>query len=326
MNVSNPTPRRAIKILGSGSFGFVNLMSDGTVEKKSVIESDDRPLHKQYRRAAFQREVEILAMLSPHPNIVRFYGSEVREGPHGELFGYLTISQAPGLRVDRWLDEHDDEKYDATLTLMWYPFVQTLLLVIEYIHSKGIHHLDLHPGNVIIDPSIKSLKVIDFGLSCGRNCDKEEDADCPTSMHNWQPHVDGDLACGFTGQTPHYTSFYGDEQMTNSAIIKAHEMRSMDLYSVGALAHLWWFGYPPYAKDGYKEAPAWLWFTAMLMEEPYPPSLTDDKEYENAIATMRFLLCNPRLTEQACLRGRHIKLPEHMRHLAPAVDLWTNPK
>lgn len=314
MNNANPTPRHAIRILGSGAFGTVNLMSDGYVDKKSRIDGDGR-------RAVFEREVTILALLSPHPNIVRFIGSEVRGG-----FGYLTISRAPGLRVDRWLDAHDDAEHDEMLIVAWYPFVQTLLLAIEYIHSKGVHHLDLHPGNVIIDPSIKSLKVIDFGLSCGRNCDKEEDEGCPASMHNWASHVDGKHACGLPGQAAHYTSFYGDEQMKNVAIVKAHEMRSMDLYSVGALAHLWWFGYPPYAGNGYKEAMAWLWFTAMQMEDPYPPSLEENvKNHQNAIATMRFLLCNPRLTKHACLRGRRMKLPANLLRLAPPKDLWTNP-
>mgnify|MGYP006216850501 FL=1 len=122
----------------------------------------------------------------------------------------------------------------------------------------------------------------------------------------------------------HYMSFYGEAQMRDATIIKAHDMRSMDLYSVGALAHLWWFGYPPYAEDGRKEPMAWMYFTAHRMEEPYPPSLEDDKEYHNAIATMRYLLCNPRLAEHACLRGRRIKLPENLRRLAPPEDLWTS--
>lgn len=31
-------------------------------------------------------------------------------------------------------------------------------------HSKGIMHRDIKPFNILINPSTKSLKIIDFGL------------------------------------------------------------------------------------------------------------------------------------------------------------------
>lgn len=36
---------------------------------------------------------------------------------------------------------------------------------LHYLHSNGIMHRDIKPFNILIDPTHKSLKIIDFGLS-----------------------------------------------------------------------------------------------------------------------------------------------------------------
>jgi serine/threonine protein kinase len=306
--VDTTRPREPDREIGRGAFGTVTLMSDGAVEKKS----DTNTLK---RLNAFEREVFVLELLSPHPNIVQFIESYTSVNEHGEAYGHLILEHALGTTVGKWLKDHKDDP-SLDLRSLWYPFVQTLLLAMEYIHGKGVHHLDLHPSNVMIKitPDVKSLKVIDFGLSCSRD---------PESG------FPGNSACGQPGHAAYYTAFVTDEKMMNYELLEAEDMRMMDLYSVGALAHLWWFGHPPYAETFKAESPegagrAWLMFTARNKAQ-FPPTLVrDDPDHPRAVQAMRELLCNPRAEDasEPCLRGKSVELPAELNALAPREALW----
>ena len=282
-------------------------------DQKNVVKYMD--IQTDARRNMFHREVYALSLLGSHPNIVALKGwrEDILQNEQGEKYGYLEMEYAPGKTVWEWLTDHKTDP-DINLRSLWYPFVQTLLLTIEYIHSNGVHHLDLHPKNVMVNITSENkntLKVIDFGMSCSR-----------------KPEFPDNEKCGSPGMVPYYTGFVSVEKAINSRLLQPEDMRMMDLWSVGALAHLWWFGEAPYAKEwkgDYEGAGVgWLFWCAKNTAK-YPPTLDrDDSDHPEAIKAMRQLLRNPLVgdKEKGWVPGETVELPRNLKTLAPPDTLW----
>ena len=143
------------KTLGKGTFGKVKLAynKDNKNEKyackillKSNIKDED-----DYIRC--KREMDILKKMH-HVNVVRTYEIISTETTYyifmdfcakGELFNYIVEKQ------------HLSQEKSAF-------FYYQLINGIEYIHEKGVCHIDLKPENLLLTEKYK-LKIIDFGLS-----------------------------------------------------------------------------------------------------------------------------------------------------------------
>jgi serine/threonine-protein kinase len=102
-------------------------------------------------RELFRKEVETLARLR-HPAIVRLYDAGDHEG---EL--YFTMEWMEGRTLEAYL-AHRIEPRAAAATL------ERIARAVEYLHQKGVLHLDLKPANILIDA--RGLPhVSDFGLT-----------------------------------------------------------------------------------------------------------------------------------------------------------------
>ena len=100
------------------------------------------------------REIKILESIK-HPNIIELYEvidtktaifmiMEYAAG--GELFDYIVSKNRLA------------EKEAAN-------FYYQLVTGIEFLHSQKIAHRDLKPENLLLDKTMKTIKIVDFGLS-----------------------------------------------------------------------------------------------------------------------------------------------------------------
>ena len=100
------------------------------------------------------REIKILESIK-HPNIIQLYEvidtkaaifmiMEFAAG--GELFDYIVSKSR--------LSEKEAAQ-----------FYYQLIEGIEFLHSKKIAHRDLKPENLLLDKTMKTIKIVDFGLS-----------------------------------------------------------------------------------------------------------------------------------------------------------------
>ncbi|KAG8169406.1 hypothetical protein KVR01_000151 [Diaporthe batatas] len=95
------------------------------------------------------RVMEVLAE-HPHPNIVRYHGCRVHRG-------LIT-----GLVLDRHPNTLTDYLRNKIGSLDKGPFMKALELAIHHLHSLGLAHNDVNPGNILVD--LEGMPVlIDFG-------------------------------------------------------------------------------------------------------------------------------------------------------------------
>ena len=187
-----------VRRLGAGSSGEVWRADDLQANRAVALK---RLLLPQLPVARLEREAALAAALQ-HPRLVRTEGV-VRDGAQVCLVQeYLPGGDARRLRGRPWRE--------------WVPVLLGVAEALEAAHAAGLMHLDLTPGNVLLDEHGGAC-LADFGVA---------------------------VAVGSTGEAPGSPYARSPAQWRGEPVVPED-----DLYGLGALAYEWLSGHPPYYPD-----------------------------------------------------------------------------
>ena len=211
---------KIVRFINSGGFGCtyegVHTMLDSRVAikeffPKDFCNRDESTLHvtlgTESKRALvsklrkkFVDEAKILFKELHHPGIVRVTDIFEENGTAYYVMDYIEGRSLNDIvKTQGKLSESDALRY-----------IRQAGDALAYVHSKNMLHLDIKPGNIMIDKISDKAVLIDFGTS------KQYD------------EVEGENTSTLMGKTP---GFAPPEQMGND-IVKFYP--STDIYSVGA--------------------------------------------------------------------------------------------
>ncbi len=145
------------KRLGIGGQAVVYKCYDPTLDRNVAIKQVPMQLaadEESLKR--FRKEAQILAKLAPEqPGIVNIY--ELLETEQGQ---FIVMEFVAGHTLEQSLEENRqpvDPK--ATLQIIW-----RLAAALNAVHSAGIIHRDIKPGNIIVGEGLRA-KITDFGVA-----------------------------------------------------------------------------------------------------------------------------------------------------------------
>lgn len=291
---------KIVKFIGSGGFGctyladhllfgtkvaikefFVNSLCNRDNTGVVSIGTESQTMIVEKLSNKFLREARSLNKLS-HPNIVRVSDVFQENGTNYYVMDYIEgRSLHAAISVDGPLSE----------THMMH-YMGQIMNALEYLHGRGMLHLDIKPDNIMVDANDKAI-LIDFGVA--------------------KQYGDGahDSTSTVLGQTPGFAPL---EQMSNN--VKAFSAAT-DIYALGATMYALLTGITP------PTAPELASGVAELPE--LPPYVTENMR--RTLASMMEIKHSERLQSiaevRAMLSGQ--PLPTKGKHIPTAPILGSDP-
>jgi serine/threonine protein kinase len=149
---------RVVRRLGGGAYGTVYLVEEkGTFYalKMALIRAQHEDKRHTAERA--QRELSCLLTLS-HRYIARVWAHG--RWPHREEgYIYMVMEYVEGGTLARWCEDNRATAHEV-IGLM-----EKVLEAVAYMHSQGIFHRDLKPGNILVGKGGKEPKLVDYGVA-----------------------------------------------------------------------------------------------------------------------------------------------------------------
>lgn len=151
---------RAIRPLSAGGFSRTFLGIDlGDGNRECVIKQFHCPTleGEAYQKAIdlFEREIERLQELGPHPLIPDFYAAIEQDGR-----SYIVQEWVDGLTLEQELAQNTAMSEAQILQIL-----KELLPVLHFIHEHRVIHRDIKPANIVRRTCDRQLMLIDFGAA-----------------------------------------------------------------------------------------------------------------------------------------------------------------
>ena len=151
----NITPKYTFqKELGTGTYGSVCEAIEVATGKRVAIKRFGDMFKDKVMCKRVLREIEILYSLN-HPFIVKLYEMFTRNG-NSEVYLVMELAQTDMRRLSKAPVYLDDKQ----VQLLMY----RILVGLNYLHSGGIVHRDVKPGNILINSDC-TVKLCDFSIS-----------------------------------------------------------------------------------------------------------------------------------------------------------------
>ncbi len=153
-----------LRPLGYGGGGVVFLAIDPDLRREVALKIPHlSALMAQSMRRRFFREAQAAAQLD-HPNLVPVYEAGQTNG-----VCFLVSAYCRGGNLAQWLAARTTP-VPFRQTAQW---LAELADAVQYVHSRGIYHRDIKPGNILLDPRSQSPsgeqtfvpRLSDFGLA-----------------------------------------------------------------------------------------------------------------------------------------------------------------
>lgn len=155
-----------VRELGQGAYGFVVSAQDQISGETVAIKLVTRLFEKIQLSKRALREISLLRHFANHENITGLIDMDVITPDFNEIYLFMEPMEA---------DLHQIVRSGQSLSNAHVQyFLYQILRAMKYVHSAGVIHRDLKPGNLLVNADCE-LKICDFGLSRGFDSVPEDD-------------------------------------------------------------------------------------------------------------------------------------------------------
>ncbi|XP_029470967.1 mitogen-activated protein kinase 12 [Rhinatrema bivittatum] len=154
---------RDLVAVGSGAYGTVCSAIDGRTGAKVAIKKLYRPFQSELFAKRAYRELRLLKHMQ-HENVIGILDVFTPDSTLEKFNDFYLVMPFMGTDLGKIM-KHEKLTEDRIQFLVY-----QILKGLKYIHSAGVIHRDLKPGNLAVNEDCE-LKILDFGLA--RHTDSE---------------------------------------------------------------------------------------------------------------------------------------------------------
>ncbi|KAM0791562.1 hypothetical protein ACM66B_006009 [Microbotryomycetes sp. NB124-2] len=154
-----------VKELGQGAYGVVCSAKSKVTGDSIAIKKVTKVFQKKILTKRALRELKLLHHFRGHKNITCLYDMDLIDPVNFDsVYLYEELMEADLHAIIRSGQPLSDAHFQS--------FIYQTLCGLKYIHSAGVLHRDLKPGNLLVNADCE-LKICDFGLARGFDSDPD---------------------------------------------------------------------------------------------------------------------------------------------------------